>query len=154
MTYTLTFTLAKSYVLDPDLRESVVCDAVQRTEPDEASREELVLRKLGKRGWGRLNLFRYHYNQGWGQASRPALSPRALDAFFRFLKDVNFPPGRQPSVFLTDEGSLELVWEDVDGQSVQVDFRPNSIEYYCAASDEGGEAPFSALQELARRFSV
>lgn len=154
MSGTLTFAPTTAYVLEADLREPAARDAVHRAEPDESSREELLLQKLGARGWGRVHQFRYYYGQGWGEASRPALSPKALDAFFRFLEDVNFPAGRQPSVFLTDEGGLEVVWEDAAGQSVQVDFRPAGIEYYRAAPNEEGAAPFSDVQELARSLSV
>jgi hypothetical protein len=143
-----------AYTLSPDLREPAGCDAVHRSEPNETDREELLLRKLGARGWGRVHQFRYYFGQGWGESSRPALSPKALDAFFRFLVDVDFPSGKQPSVFLTDEGGLELVWEDEAGQSIQVDFRPKRIEYYRAGCGEEGSAPFAELRELARRLSV
>jgi hypothetical protein len=122
--------------------------------PNNTAREELLLRKLGTRGWGRVHQFRFYFGQGWGETSRPALSPKALDAFFRFLEDVTFPSGKLPSVFLTDEGGLELVWEDAAGQSIQVDFRPQRIEYYRAALDEEGSAPFIELKEVARRLSV
>lgn len=149
-----TFSPTTAYALAADLQEPAACDAVHRAEPDQSGREELLLQKLGARGWGRVHQFRYYYGQGWSETPRPALSPRALDAFFRFLEDVNLPAGKHPSVFLTDEGGLELVWEDIAGQSVQVDFRPSGIEYYRDVPTEEGAAPFSNVRDLARRLSV
>jgi hypothetical protein len=143
-----------AYTLEADLQELPAGDAIHRSGPDESSRDDLVLRKLGKRGWERLNLFRFSYQEGWGESSRPALSPRALEAFSRFIAEVNFPHDRQPSIFLTDEGGLELVWEDAAGQSVQVEFRSKGIKYYRAMNDEEGEASFGSLKELARRLSA
>ena len=75
--------------------------------PDQWARHELLLRKLGPKGWGRVYQFRNYYGPGWGERGR-VLSPRALEAFFRFVEMADFPPATRPSVFLTDRGGIEL----------------------------------------------
>jgi hypothetical protein len=144
-------TLPTSYCLADALREPAAVDAVQRIQPDERSREELLLRKLGAKGWGRVHHFRNFYPSGWGEHGR-VLSPKALDAFFRFLQVAEFPGGG-PSVFLTDRGGIELCWEDREGKSVQVEFTGSGAEFYREETEEEGEVAFDSLAQLAGRLS-
>jgi hypothetical protein len=144
-------TLPTSYCLTVDLREPAAVAVVHRTQPDERAREELLLRKLGPRGWGRVHHFRNFYASGWGGNGR-VLSPKALDAFFQFLLDAEFP-GANPSVFLTDRGGIELCWEDRDGKSVQVEFTSTGAEFFHSATEEEGMVPFEGLAQLASRLS-
>jgi len=123
---------------------------VLRTVPDEVEFEDLLLRKLGPRGWGRVHHFRQFYGPGWGDGSGKPLSPKALEAFRRFLQGATFPEGRQPSVFLTDRGGLELCWEDVDGKSVQVEFTSRGIEFYHEGTDREGAVGLDQVRELAQ----
>lgn len=147
-------TQSPGYTLIEDLREPAATAAVLRAAPDEQSREELLLRKLGPKGWGRVHHFRNYYASGWGENGR-VLSPRALDAFFRFVEKANFPADNgSPSVFLTDRGGIELCWEDRNGKSVQVEFTGTGAEFYEAATDEEGIVTFDGLAELARRLSA
>ena len=141
-----------AYRLIEELRESAAVPGVRRAAPDELAREELLLRKLGSKGWGRVHHFRNYYDSGWGENGR-VLSPKALDAFFRFVEEANFP-GRNPSVFLTDGGGIELCWEDRDGKATQVEFTAKGVEFYKAATDEEGSVFFDALAALARRLSA
>ena len=73
---------------------------------------------------------------GW---AKPAASchPRRSTHFSVSLRQ---PISRQakatPSVFLTDRGGIELVWEDRNGKSVQVEFTGTGAEFYEAATDE------------------
>jgi hypothetical protein len=60
--------------------------------------EELLLSKLGAKGWGRLHYFHHYYSTGWGDGSGKPLSPRALETFYRFLESAKFPEGSVPSV--------------------------------------------------------
>ncbi len=125
-----------AYRLADDLLPTPEAGRVKRAEPGEADREELVLRKLGPRGWGRL----YHStaflrSPGWGEGRGRALSPRAIEAFYSFLDSVQFPAGTQPSIFLTDDGGLELCWEDRNGKSIQAAFLPSHLEVYRAAEE-------------------
>jgi hypothetical protein len=83
------------------------------------------------------------------------MSPRALDAFLRFLEETTFPAGKNtPSVFLTDRGGIELCWEDPSGKSVQVEFTGTGAEFYNAATDEEGTVAFDGLAQLSQRLSA
>lgn len=86
------------------------------------------MQKLGARCLQRIQQFRHSYDEGWGDGKGKPLSHRALESLYRFLEVFDFPEGKKPSVFLTDQGGLELVWEDSLGKSVQVEFRPNEVE--------------------------
>ena len=141
-----------AYTLVEGLREPASALSVRRAAPDEWGREELLLRKLGPKGWGRVYHFRNYYGSGWGEKGR-VLSPRALDAFFRFVERTDFPAGTNPSVFLTDRGGIELCWEDRDRKAVQVEFTSKDAEFYRGATDEEGSVPFEDIAELSRRLS-
>src|SRR6266568_8160605 len=128
-----------AYTLTEDLRELSEPASIRRPAPDELAREELLLRKLGPRGWGRVHHFRNYYQSGWGEQRGQILSPKALDAFSRFLEAVEFPAAKTPpSVFLTDRGGIELSWEDADGKSLQVEFTRERVEFYREATGEEG----------------
>jgi hypothetical protein len=152
---TLSFpTQSPVYTLVEGLRESASVLSVRRAAPDEWAREELLLRKLGPKGWGRVYHFRNYYASGWGEKSR-VLSPKALDAFFRFVEQANFPTSNtNPSVFLTDRGGIELCWEDRHGKSVQVEFTGTGAEFYQAATDEEGTVAFNDLTQLSQRLAA
>src|SRR5690606_4533735 len=117
-----------AYRLAEDLLSTPEAARVMCAEPGEADREEMLLRKLGARGWGRLYHFRHFYGPGWGEGRGRALSPRAIDAFYKFLEAVQLPTGVQPSIFLTDDGGLELCWEDENGKAIQAAFLPSHVE--------------------------
>jgi hypothetical protein len=144
-------TLPTSYCLTDDLREPAAVAVVHRTQPDERAREELLLRKLGSKGWGRVHHFRSLYASSWGGNGR-VLSPKALDAFFRFLLDAEYLSA-SPSVLLTDRGGIELCWEDRQGKSVQVEFTATGAEFFHSATEEEGVVPFDSLARLAQRLS-
>jgi hypothetical protein len=147
-------TQPSAYSLVEALREPAAIDAVRRSAPDESVREELLLRKLGPKGWGRVHHFRNYYASGWGENGR-VLSPRALYAFFRFVEAADFSACQSnPSVFLTDRGGIELVWEDRNGKSVQVEFTGTGAEFYEAATDEEGVVAFDGLAQLSRRLTT
>ncbi len=141
-----------AYVLVDALQDPArVSSAVQRAAPDELAREELLINKLGPKGWVRMHHFRNYYQAGWGEKGR-VLSPKALDAFFRFIEQATFPTS--PSVFLTDRGGIELCWEDAQGKSVQVEFTGAGAEFYKAATDEEAVVPFGDLTQLSQRLAT
>ena len=143
-----------AYALVEGLQESASVSSVRRTAPDAWAREELLLRKLGARGWGRVYQFQNYYPSGWGEKGR-VLSPKALDAFFRFMETASFSAGKgAPSVFLTDRGGIELVWEDRNGKSVQVEFTATGAEFYEAATECEGQVAVDGLAQLSRRLSA
>lgn len=142
------------YTVSEDLWTELIAPSIQYSAPDEAEREELLLRKLGARGWGRLHHFRRYYSQGWGDDGKGGpLSPRALEAFQRFLEAHPGWDKRFPSLFLTDQGHLELCWEDAAGKAVQVEFTPTGAEYYLEATEEEGAVPHSGLTSLAGKLA-
>jgi hypothetical protein len=143
-----------AYVLVEELREPSALATIHRPPPDELEREELLLRKLGPRGWGRVHHFRNYYQSGWGEQHGQVLSPKALEAFFRFLEAVDFPAAKtSPSVFLTDKGGVELSWEDADGRPVQVEFTRERMEYYREATGEEGTMGHDVIVQLSRRLT-
>jgi len=123
---------------------------------DQPEMEDVLLQKLGVRGWGRTHYFRNVFQSGWGEhGNGKSLSPRAFEAFLRFLQAVQFPAmDKEPSVFLTDQGTIELCWEDTRGASVQVEFRRNDAEYFLEHSGEEGTMDYRSLLALAQKLSA
>ena len=142
------------YQLSDNLRDETPVSGVRPAAPSEGEREELLLSKLGPKGWGRLHHFRHYYSTGWGDGSGRPLSPRALETFYRFLESARFPEGSMPSVFLTDEGCVEVCREDFEGKAVQVEFRPAEIEFYVEAQQQEDSVPASKAKELAQRLAA
>jgi len=136
------------YQLSDNLRD------VTRVFGGEGEREELLLSKLGPRGWGRLHHFRHYYSAGWGSGLGKPLSPRALETFYRFLEAARFPARSVPSVFLTDDGCIEVCWEDSDGKAVQLEFGPAEIEFYVEAQQLEDSVPASEAKAVARRLTA
>jgi hypothetical protein len=154
MTISLPRARQSVYQLSDGLRDESVLLGVRAAAPNEAEREELLLAKLGPKGWGRLHHFRHYYSAGWGDGSGRPLSPRALETFYRFLEVVKFPNAIQPSVFLTDEGWIELCWSDRSGKAVQVEFRSIEVEFYVEAEELEGAIRTADVTDLARRLSA
>jgi len=98
--------------------------------------------------------FQNYYASGWGEKGH-ILSPKALDAFYRFVEEATFPADKSsPSVFLTDRGGIELCWEDSNGDAIQVEFTGTGAEFYKAATNEEGVVAFDGLGQLSRRLSA
>jgi len=83
-----------------------------------------------------------------------ALSPKAYEAFLRFIKAARFPAGVTPSVFLTDAGGIEVSWESDDGQPVQVEFRREGAEYFLGATQTEGCAGYGDIDNIRRIAGV
>jgi hypothetical protein len=143
----------RSYVLSDELQTGRIPNSIQPATLDEAERDELVLQRLGPKGWGRLHQFRNYYSQGWGEGNGRPLSPRSLEAFFRFLEAFPDIREREPSVFLTKRGHLELCWEDSVGKAIQVEFTPSEAEYYVEAEEEENAVPHLDLSALAQKLT-
>src|SRR5437870_12426898 len=92
-----------AYQLSDNLRDETPVSGVRPAAPSEGEREELLLSKLGPKGWGRLDHFRHYYSGGWGDGSVRPLSSRGLETFYRLLVFAIFPGGGRPSVFVTDD---------------------------------------------------
>ena len=154
MTSTLPQPKGNAYRLSDDLLENGGAPNVRTPLPDEAEREELILAKLGTRGWGRLHHFRHYYSAGWGERGGKPLSPRALETFFRFLERAQFASSTTPSLFLTDSGTLELCWEDAFGKSVQVEFTSTGIEFYLESKKIEAVATAAQAADIATQLTA
>ncbi len=110
---------------------------------------------MGARGWGRVQYFRNHFDVGWGEQGRGrVLSPRAFEAFLRFIEVAQFPvKGKKPSVFLTDAGGIELCGEDKEGHAVQLEFRSKGADYFLAWTNVEEFIDYSRLPELTQTVS-
>jgi hypothetical protein len=121
-------------------------------EPGQAYREELLLGKLGVRGWGRLHYFRQVFSGAWGEGKEKPLSPRAMEAFFEALEKISFPQGSKPSIFLTDDGNLELAWRDELGNPVQLEFGPQETEIFIESRGVEKTFPNRDIGEVVVRY--
>jgi hypothetical protein len=143
-----------SYTLTSDLEGDFQSNSLLPIASNEVDREELLIRKLGAKGWGRLHHFRNYYSTGWGDGHGRPLSPRSLEAFYRFLEAAHFSDAQRPSLFLTDEGHLELCWEDLNGKAVQVEFTPSGAEYFVEATGAEGDVAPADLAALAGKLAA
>ncbi len=138
-----------AYRLNDDLAKPSYISTVHRFSLDDTEEENAVLEKLGSRGWGRVHYFRSHFDIGWGEnGNGKTLSPRAYDAFLRFVQVAQFPAGIVPSVFLTDGGGIELSWEDQDGHPVQIEFQRDGAEYFLGATQTEGFSDYQKIDGL------
>lgn len=115
----------------------------------------LVERELGARGAERLRDFRNLHSEPWGEEGKgKPVSPQVLEGFYRFLENIEFSTeGKRPSLFLTDEGHLELFWEDAQGGAIQVEFGPCSSEIYVEKTGVEEEVSNEWIPEVARRLT-
>jgi len=92
---------------------------------------------LGTNGLRRFETFR-NYEKGWdGKFSFP-LSNRSIAVMEYFINQF-FDFKKEPSLFLTGNGNLQLGWENLLGQKVELEFFPDKIEYYVEAVEEEGQ---------------
>lgn len=111
--------------------------------------DELVKSKLGHNGFTRLSTFLICYKDGWGDGNGKAISAETLDSFRAFLKQVVFPDGVCPSVFLSPEGALELSWEDSSGDSISMEFFQSKISLLPSGEDKEVSMHASRVNEMA-----
>ena len=111
-----------------------VSGRVREFKPGESAHERLLLSKLGKNGLKRWQYFRETFSGGWGERGQKPLSPRSQAVFLSTLRTIQFLPGAKPSLFLTDDGHLELAWRDADGKAIQIEFGPAESEIYHESS--------------------
>lgn len=124
------------------------------SEPGESAHDDLLLEKLGEKGWGRLHYFRSEYSSPWGSGEGHPLSPKSQEAFFDFLMIVKELKTEKPSLFLTDDGHLEICWEDESGKSIQFEFGPHETEVYLEESETELTFPNSELRNRLNQFGL
>jgi hypothetical protein len=118
-----------------------------------AEEEDLLIQKLGARGWVRMLQFSKFYGPGWGEGHNKQLSPKGQASFLLFLKAVTFREGADPSLFLTDEGELELAWEDAKGRPLQLVFGRMGITVFVESTSRDECVPHTSIALVAKEFS-
>lgn len=108
-------------------------------------------RIIGDHGVQRFEEFK-RYQDGWDYGRGKVLSPRSVATFETFLRQIPELAAIEPSLFLTTEGNMQLGWEDGNGNIMEVDFLPDGIEYYIAATNEEGLVRLEALPQLIERI--
>ncbi len=99
--------------------------------------------------------FRNHFDIGWGEhGNGRALSPRAYEALLRFVQIARFPADVVPSVFLTNDGGIELAWEDKEGHPVQIEFQRDGAEYFLGATKCEGFVGYEEMDEIAHALGT
>jgi hypothetical protein len=90
---------------------------------------------IGENGKRRFEEFR-KYPNGWYGGKGKKISKLSVLNFERFVKEFPELKSFQPSLFFTLEGNLELGWEDKNGQSIEVEFYPDKVEYFIESLNE------------------
>jgi hypothetical protein len=93
---------------------------------------------LGPHGVARFREF-WSYPDGWDfGGGGKALSERSVTGLETFVANFNGFGARRPSLFLSEEGHLELAWEDATGDRVELEFsRTGEAILFFSADDEG-----------------
>jgi hypothetical protein len=110
----------------------------------------LVYNKIDSVAWQRLNDFR-QWPAGWNQGSGEAVAWGTLRNLELFLSSARFRTSKPPSLFLTDAGHLELLWEGRNGSAINVALTPAGATYFFEMTGEEGEVPQSEIANLAAR---
>lgn len=103
---------------------------------------------IGENGLQRFEQFK-RYDKGWEFGTAKPLSSQSIESFKLFSEQFSEPVPKEPSLFLTREGNLQLGWEDRDGNKIEIEFFPSKIEYYIEALDDEGEV---ALTDISKVF--
>lgn len=150
MSTTFPYPLPRPYHLEGSFQERQ--DLMTPFGPLSMDEQDLLINKLGARGYGRVLLFSQYYGSGWGEGNKQ-VSPKGQASLLRFLEKVDFRSGADPSVFLTDEGALELAWVDTHGNPVQLAFGSQGIEVYHETAGRDEVVPVTEYEQLAIAFS-
>ncbi len=118
------------------------------SQPGESEMDDLLISKLGIRGWGRFNYFKQKFSGEWGERKNKPFSPKAASALQKFLELAQFAEGMIPSIFLTEDGHLELAWEDNNGHKIQVEFGNLETEVYLEANETEGTFPNEKMESV------
>ena len=116
-------------------RELLEAEAVEPKQKENfiLSREAIAI--IGENGKRRFEEFR-KYPNGWYGGKGKKISKWSVLNFERFVKEIPELKLFRPSLFLTLEGNLSLGWEDKSGQSIEIEFYPDKIEYFIETLDE------------------
>jgi len=108
-------------------------------------------RVLGANGLRRLYEFS-KYRTGWDAGQGQPLSRGSLSSLEWFLDQLPELSTSEPSLFLTRTGNLQIVFEDHQGKTVEIDFFPDRLEYYFEDGDEESSLPLSDAADFIDRL--
>ncbi len=106
-----------------------------------------------KNGLERFNEFKTHYKDGWDFGKGKALSPfstRSLIMFFDRVGSFN----NEPSLFLTRNGNLQIVWEDKHNNTVELEFFRDKIDYYIESENLEGKVSLDDIDDLVSLLKI
>ena len=92
---------------------------------------------LGTNGINRLFGF-LQYKDGWDFGMGKSLSNESLEVMRDFLKNYNEFCSKEPFVFLTLNGNVQISWKDKQGNAIEIEFFPESYHYYFEAGNNEG----------------
>jgi hypothetical protein len=111
----------------------------------------LIFAKLGNDAWQRFHDFS-RWPDGWAGPHSRAIAWGTYHNFEKFLDAARFVTSRTPpSLFVTDEGELELTWEARDGSAMNVTLTAEGATYFIESRGEEGEVSPENLTQLAER---
>ncbi|MDT5122637.1 MAG: hypothetical protein QOC96_2119 [Acidobacteriota bacterium] len=108
---------------------------------------------LGANGLRRLFEFS-EYRVGWDAGRGQPLSIGSLSSLEWFLDRLPELSAIEPSLFLTRNGNLQLVFEDHSGNAIEIEFFPDKLEYYFEDNDEEGFIQLSDVNGLIDRLRI
>lgn len=120
------------------------------------SEEILVLNRdtiavIGENGKRRFDEFK-GYPRGWYGGKGHKISRWSVANFERFVKKIPELRLFHPSLFLTLEGNIALGWEDKNGQSLEIEFHPDKVEYLIEDLNEESSVGLAGIFELAEKI--
>jgi hypothetical protein len=98
---------------------------------------------LGNNSYERFKRFS-EYPNGWGGGQGKKISSQSIAALQSFLGDGKKLSMTESSIFLTLDGNLQLAWEDVDGNAIELDFLPNEIVFFYEKNEEDLKFPLGS----------
>jgi hypothetical protein len=97
---------------------------------------------LGENGVHRFNEY-LSYDKGWDSGRGEYLSKQSIAILDSFINSFEKLKEKEPSIFLTRSGNLQLGWEDKFDKVIEIEFFPNKIEYYIESNNEEGDIDFT-----------
>lgn len=131
---------------------SAVSAEVTIAGPKEVEGNRALIRRLGDNGMKRISSFRRHYSRPWGDCGQcTPFSEKSLERMYSFLA-VMPAMDKTPSVFLSDDGNLELCWRDPKGELVSLEFGGSEIEYFIEGLQEEGRVPYEQNHLIVKKL--
>jgi hypothetical protein len=84
---------------------------------------------------------------GWDFGRGKALQSASLRSMESFLAQYHSFPERC-SLFLSEQGNLELVWRSEENATTSLEFYPDHIEYYVETLDKEGAVTLNDIPTL------